>query len=65
MDIAGAELFPAIHDDAVIGFAETRSFGYDFGVLVEDDLTDGFDSAWRHGLVFFFVNEQNQSYHFS
>ena len=49
LDFAGAEPFPAAHDDAVVGFAESGGFGNDFGVLVVDNLTDGFDGAGWHG----------------
>jgi len=49
LDVAGTELFPAVHDDAIIGFTESGGFGYDFGVLIVDDLSDGFDGAGWHG----------------
>lgn len=43
-----AKLLPLAHNHAVIGLSEAGRRGNDFGILVINDLTDGFDGGRRH-----------------
>lgn len=59
MNFARTEFLPSIHDDAIVFFTETGGFRNDFGVLVVNDLSDGFDGTWRHDLRLYAVMRIN------
>ena len=43
-----AKLFPFAHNHAVMSLPKTGRWGNDFGILVINDLADGFDGGRRH-----------------